>query len=140
MHGCSDKCDSNPLVLCSHRFNFKTQIKYYNTNQFRGWPDSKILLHVLDYAKANIDNGLLAKDVFFVLLTKDCDFLKDAESELGRSVRGNELEFSNNFVIWGDIVIFVQLLDCKSYGTRRPDDLRCAIYKMNKFFTKQTKA
>lgn len=140
MYACSERCSKNPLVLCRHRFNFNADIKYYNTNQFRGWSDSKILLHALDHVRNDIQKGSLSQDVVVAILTKDIDFLKDAKMELGKDVQGNGLDFFDNYVICGDITIHVKLLDCKNYGTKKLDNLKCAIYKMNKFFKKyQTK-
>ena len=144
MQDCSDRWEKNLLVLCKHRFNFNARIKYYNTRQFqnyrntkKGWPDSKILLHVLDHVKSCIRKGSLSPNTVVTILTKDIDFLIDAEMELSWNVRGNDLVFSNNFVTCGDIVIFVQLLNCKNYGTSGPDVLKCAIYRMNEFFKKR---
>lgn len=147
MHHCSAQCENNPMVLCRHRFNFKTEIRYYNTEQFRnyagtkkGWPDSKILLHVLDHVRSGIRNGSLISGIPVVILTKDVDFLKDAEIELGRNVRGNDLVFLGSYVTCGDITVHVILLDCKNYGTKGTDNLKCAIYKMNEFFKRRLRA
>ena len=141
MDNCSGRCQNNPLVLCRHKFNFSAEIKYYNTGEFRdkkkpnkGWPDSRILLHFLDHIKEGIERGRFSRGVVAVLLTKDFDFIKDAEYELRRNVRGNELIFGNDFVAMGDIVVIVKKVDCRQYGTDKNADRKCIIWKMNNLF------
>lgn len=136
MHDCSSGCEDDSSVLCRHRFNFNAETRYYNIPQFQKWPDSKILLHVLDHVRNGIEKGRLPLDVGVVILTKDVDFLKDTQGELGNNVRGNHLEIFDNFVWCQDVTIHVQLLNCKNYGTKGRDNLNCAIYKMNRFFKK----
>lgn len=141
MSDCSAKCENNPLVYCRHRFNFNPKIKYYNTKRYqnycdtkKGWPDSKILLNVLESARKYIEAGELNPDVSIVILTRDIKFLRAAEQELGSDIRGNDIIFSGNFVTCGGITIYIKILDCKVYGNDRYSDLKCAIYKMNRFF------
>ena len=140
MEKCTGDCKTVKTVLCPHRFNFKSKITYCNTPRFYKWPDSEILLYFLDYVRDNIKDGSALATTLFVILTKDVDFLKDAEYELRRDIRGNNLDFSGNFVTCGDIVIFIKTIDCKNYGTKGRDNLGCAIYKMNNFFKKLTRA
>ncbi|OGN01100.1 MAG: hypothetical protein A3B91_00790 [Candidatus Yanofskybacteria bacterium RIFCSPHIGHO2_02_FULL_41_29] len=136
MHTCSDKCEGNYLILCRHRFNFNAKILYCNTPQFYKWPDSEILLYFLDYIKNGISDGLIPVHAIFTILTKDTDFLRDAESELGRKAKGNGIDFLNSSIVNGDLVIYIKQVDCKNYGSKGNDNLKCAIYKMNKFFKK----
>ncbi|OGN33665.1 MAG: hypothetical protein A3F98_04210 [Candidatus Yanofskybacteria bacterium RIFCSPLOWO2_12_FULL_41_8] len=117
MHTCSDKCEGNYLILCRHRFNFNAKILYCNTPQFYKWPDSEILLYFLDYIKNGISDGLIPVHAIFTILTKDTDFL-------------------NSSIVNGDLVIYIKQVDCKNYGSKGNDNLKCAIYKMNKFFKK----
>ena len=79
-----------------------------------------------------IDGGSITRDALFVILTKDTDFLKDAEAEWLRKIGGEELVFTKDSVKWGDIVIFAHLVNCKNYGTKGRDDLKCIVYRMNK--------
>lgn len=137
MDSCSDNCRDNRLVLCRHRFNFGAKIIYCNGKGYSGWPDSKILAHFFNYIRIGIQEGLLEKTTVFVIVTKDHDFLVDAEKEWKRiREEREEWVFGANYVRCGDIVIFTQQIDCRNYGTRGTHNLKCVIFKMNKFFNK----
>ena len=132
MDSCAPNCDSDSSILCQHRFNFKVQITYCNGRRFSGVSDLNILYYFLNYVHDMIDGGSITRDALFVILTKDTDFLKDAEAEWLRKIGGEELVFTKDSVKWGDIVIFAHLVNCKNYGTKGRDDLKCIVYRMNK--------
>lgn len=132
MDTCGRNCGNNTLILCCHRFNFKVKITYCNGRRFSGVSDLSILYYFLDYIRDEIDAGSVRKDALFIILTKDANFLKDAEAEWSRKTGLGEPIFNSDHVICGDLVVFTYIVNCKNYGTRDRDDLKYLIYKMNK--------
>lgn len=132
MDNCGRNCESDSSVLCEHRFNFKANITYCNGKRFSGVSDLNILYYFLEYVRDGIDDGSVAKDALCVILTKDTDFLKDAEAEWCRRTGEKDLIFGGDSVKCGDVVIFTHLVNCKNYGTKGRDDLKCIVHGMNK--------
>jgi len=132
MDSCGRNCENDSSILCEHRFNFKAKITYCNGRRFSGVSDLNILYYFLDYIRDGINDGSVARDAMFVILTKDTDFLKDAELEWSRKTGDMELVFNKESVECGEIVIFTHLVNCKNYGTKGRDDLKCIVYRMNK--------
>ena len=98
MDSCGRNCESDGLVLCEHRFNFKAKVTYCNGRRFSGVSDLNILYYFLDYVRDGIGDGSVARDALFVILTKDNDFLKDAESEWLMKTGGEDLVFNKDSV------------------------------------------
>ena len=147
MNPCHPSCKNNELTLCRHRFNFNADILYCNNKKFRyydsklkrfkGWQDARILNYFLNYVRGKLDTRLVSKSIIAVIITKDKDFIEDAKIEW--RLHGNPNEnpvFGKNIVRFGQLSIFIQTVDCRQYGDTGNDNLRCAIYKTNRLFSK----
>lgn len=134
MSACCGDCFNNPMLLCHHRFHFKAHICYCNTKPLQRFSDLNIVLHFFRCIDESIEREMVSANSLFVIVTHDTDFLKDAEREYLHSNRESGLVFTSNHVRKNGICVFVKLVDCKNYGRGKIDDLRCIIFKMNKFF------
>lgn len=132
---CTRNCDKDKQILCPHRFNFNAEIIYCNGKKFEGWQDARILNYFLNHLRRGIKNGSINPGSIFIILTKDSDFLKDAELEWRmHGDPGENPRFYINRVEFGDIRIGVETINCRNYGDTGRDNLECVIHKMNKLF------
>jgi len=140
---CKPHCESAEGTLCIHRFKHKVRVEYCNTKRFqswsgfgKGWSDLSIFIHFLGCIFEGLAEGSVASDCIFMILTKDHNFIDDVRKEW-REKRAESylpLVFSGNFISCGGLVVFVQQIDCLSYGSKRADNLNCAFEKVNDFF------
>ena len=139
---CKENCESREGILCVHRFNSRVCVEYYNAKRFNKtkkgakWTDFKVITHIISDILAKIaEDTISPTHCAFIILTRDRNFIEDVkigwqESKGGRYL---DLEFSGNSIVFGDIIIFVQQIDCPGYGHSRSDSLRCAFEKVNDF-------
>ena len=135
---CGPGCASKKNTLCVHGFDSRVEVEFCNTKYFGGWSDLRIFLHFLGHVIDSVakDSAVLGQSVFMIL-TKDRNFIDDLGKEWKERGGGKyiDLVFAGNFISCGGVVIFIQQIDCPSYGNRRTDDLKCAFHKVNAFLT-----
>ncbi len=137
---CSENCADKSLVLCAHKFDFKALV-IHPGKALEGLNDFRVLQHIFKIIRRGRAWTRGKKKPLFYLLTKDHDFLnRDAPNAYNCAVRRGEnevtLEFKKGSVSDGENEIFVKVVGCKSYGTNRQDNLRCAVQIMNKVWSK----
>ena len=139
---CEHNCDRKKSVLCIHRFEPKVQIEYCNSQSFSGWSDLRILTYFLGCLVDNIAKGAISPGrCVFMILTKDRNFIDDVKVEWKRADPNArlDLKFSGNFISCGGLVVLVQQIDCRNYGTNKASDRKCAFHKVNEFLSKKSK-
>lgn len=155
MDMCHDNCHSNPLCLCRHRFNFTVFIRRYNTKASQRLEDSKIILDFFEFVEKMIGEKLVSSDSLFVIVTKDGNFLSDAEKEFEADKESFGFIFANGYVRREEIRVYVMNINSKKrQKTKKRNrkqkiynkksqirtrkyviyDLKHIISKMNKFF------
>ncbi len=137
MDKCNGKCAGKELVFCKHKFDFSTEIVHLGKALDR-LNDFQVLERFFKSIRDRDDWLNVNQKPVFILITKDHDFLEDAERAYRRVARsrGGEPIFNkdSNSVCDGEIEIFIKLVSCKNYGSDRYDDLRCAIQILNDFW------
>ncbi|MBI2670021.1 MAG: hypothetical protein HYX20_02680 [Candidatus Yanofskybacteria bacterium] len=138
METCSSNCSDKELVFCVHRFFFKAEAFHPGNALFR-LDDFQVLQYFFQYIRKNKRWNNVTKKPFFVLVTKDEDFLEnDAPVAYKKAERTNinkfKLDFYEDSVSDGENIIFVLEISSKNYGTNRCHNLHCAIEKINKFW------
>lgn len=131
-------CDDNENVLCVHRFNNKVGVENFDPQRFPGWSDLQVFTHFIGQILMNIAKGTVdPNNCVFMILTKDRNFIEDVRDEY--EAKGSEtylpLVFSGNSIKSGGIIVIVQQIDCRVYGTKRNGDLKCAFKKTNSFLS-----
>ncbi len=135
----SGRCESDPSVLCKHRFNFN----FYVLNGTHGQNylqsvqllDYQVILHFLYFITQNRTPG--PDNAKFVIITKDKKFLLSAQKEWLDKAKPKtkpRLNFGSGFVRNGKIVIYVDCVDSKPYGSDRYDDRAAIIEQLNRRF------
>ena len=126
---CGAVCEKHSLVLCRHHFWYPASLFYCNDFRFNGAKDSEVLFAFINFIKKEIKSSRasLNKSLFFIV-TKDGDFLQDAEKEWqeGEGLEP-DLEFLGDFVRLGNIqiqAIFItendlEVVDYEKYQPRR---------------------
>lgn len=106
---CGAVCEKHPLVLCRHHFQYSVRLFYCNDFRFHGVKDLKILTAFIDFLRTEIKSRKAnpSRSVFFIV-TKDADFLQDAEKEwLDEGKLEPNLEFLGDSVKLNNILIQV---------------------------------
>ena len=133
------QCESDDSILCKHRFNFD----FYVLNGIHGQSylssvrlfDFQVILHFLYFIVQN--RVPRPKNSKYVIVTKDKKFLQSAENEWRAKVKKHtrpKLTFGPNFVRNGKIVIYVECIESRAYGSDRYDDRAVVIDQLNKQF------
>jgi len=136
------RCENDSSVLCKHRFNFD----FYILNGIHGQNylssvmlfDFQVILHFLYFIFQNRVPG--PKNSKFVIITKDKKFLQSAQKEWQQKAKKKtrpHLNFGSNFVRNGKVVIYVECVDSKPYGSDRYDDRAAIIERLNSRFGQQ---
>ncbi|MBI2062920.1 MAG: hypothetical protein HYT61_01615 [Candidatus Yanofskybacteria bacterium] len=142
MDKCSDNCSKKgkDLVFCVHRFNFKAQIIYPGKKLDR-LDDFQVIKYFFDLIRNNKAWEDPNKRPLFVLVTKDHNFVQDAQSAHQRAIKSPKanlpgFHYAKDRVYddYFDFEIIVQLINCENYGTNRQDNLRCTIRELNKLW------
>lgn len=141
MHKCSANCKPKKTQFCRHRFNFNAKVMYASEYiDFLRFYDFQIVLHCLYLIRKNVYYRNLAENGRFIIITKDRNFLRDAEKEWVKKLKPKtkpKLEFSRNFVACGLWKIMIKVINCKNYGTNGDHDLFCVIDELNKLWAGQ---
>jgi len=135
------RCESDPTILCKHRFEFD----FYILNGINGQSylssvmlfDFQVILHFLYFIFQGRVPG--PKNSKFVIVTKDKKFLQSAQNEWQQKAKKKtrpRLSFGSNFVRNGKIVIYIECIDSKAYGSNRYDDRIAIIEHLNRRFGK----
>lgn len=143
MDTCSSNCHykNKKSILCLHRFTFVAKV-IYSRKALRGLDDFKVLQHFFKYIERNYTLPSAVKKPFFILITRDEDFLENDAPEAYRKALKDgrnkvNLVFSKNSVSDGENVIFVLKIAHKKHGDNRLNDLRSAIKEANKFWARR---
>lgn len=155
MDTCHEGCCCNPLSFCKHRFNFTVFIRRYNTKSLQKLKDSKIVLDFFTFIEGMIEKKLASFQTLFVIVTKDKDFLLDAEKEFNEDRESFGFIFSSNHIRRKEIKVYVMNVNPERLQKRKKRnrkwkvhnqkkqirarknvirDLRRIIFKMNKLF------
>jgi len=135
----SDRCESDPSILCKHRFDFNC----YILNGIHGQNylssvmlfDFQVILHFLYSIFQHRVPG--PKNSKYVIITKDKKFLTSAQKEWREKAKKRtrpRLSFGPNFVRNGKLVICVECIESKTYGSDRYDDRTAVIDRLNRRF------
>lgn len=143
---CGAICEKHPLVLCQHHFLYPTRLFYCNDIRFQGVPDLKVLTSYIDFLKRRIRTRKInfQRSLFF-LVTKDLDFLQDAEKEWKKDGElEHGLEFLDDTVVCGNIVIKVLYItetdpDIRDYETLKPKKKHISKIQSNSLLPKKDK-
>ena len=131
------RSEGKELVFCKHKFYFSTEIVHPGKALNR-LNDFQVLELFFKLIRDRNDWFNVDQKPVFILLTKDHDFLEDAERAYRRVARsrGSEPIFDKdlNSVYDGEIEIIIKLINCKNYGSDRFDNIRCAIQILNDFW------
>lgn len=133
------RCESDISILCKHRLNFA----FYILNGIHGQNylssvmlfDFQAILHFLYFIFQNRVPG--PQNSKYVFVTKDKKFLQSAQKgwqEKAKARTRPRLSFGANFVRNGKIVIYVECIDSKAYGSDRCDDRVAIIQQLNQRF------
>lgn len=143
MDTCSGNCHyrNKKLILCLHRLIFVANVMY-SRRALKGLDDFKVLQYFFKYIKRKYTLGGVIKKPLFILITRDEDFLENDAPKAYRKAQkagSNEVKlfFSKNSVSDGENVIFVLEIIHKKHGDNRLSNLRSAIEKANKFWTRR---
>jgi len=120
MDDCDGDCIDEGSHLCMHRFGCPVEIiKCDSSGLFRGVPDSDVVLYFIHLIISKADTFLLEPDVksLFIILTRDKDFIEDAQKEWkecsARKKRLNphlKVEFYNNHIEIRFMTFFFDLM------------------------------
>lgn len=134
---CNGKCAGKGLVFCKHKFIFSTEV-IHPGKALDKLNDFLVLEYFLKLIRSHDDWCNADQKPIFVLLTKDVNFLEDAErayKKVAKRRKGKPLfNTDSNFVCDGELEIIIKLISCKNYGSNRYDNLRCAIQILNDFW------
>lgn len=137
MDQCNGRCVGKELVFCKHKLVFLAEFVHPG-RALDNLNDFLVLEHFFKLIRDHDDWLNTYQKPVFILLTKDHDFLKDAEYAYGKvaKIRKREPVFNidSNSVCDGEIEIIIKLINCKNYGSDRYDNLRCAIQVLNDFW------
>lgn len=133
------RCENDHDILCKHRFNFD----FYILNGIHGQSylssvmllDFQAVLHFLYFIFQNRVPG--PKNSKYVFVTKDKKFLQSAQKEWKEKAKKRtrpRLNFGSNFVRNGKIVIYIECIESKAYGSDRCDDRTAIINQLNERF------
>lgn len=135
----SGRCENDPAILCKHRFKFD----FYILNGIHGQNylssvmlfDFQVILHFLYFIFQNRVPG--PKNSKYVIVTKDKKFIQSAQKEWQQKAKKKtrpRLNFGSNFVRNGKMVICVECIESKTYGSNRYDDRAAIIEQLNRRF------
>lgn len=133
---CRINCGNNEKVLCIHRFNNNVIIENFDPQRFPGWSDLRVFTYFVGQILINIAKGVTdPNSCIFMILTKDRNFIDDVreEYEAKKTETHMPVIFSGNSIKFGGIIVIIQQIDCRVYGTKRDGDLKCAFKKVNSF-------
>lgn len=135
---CIKDCEENGKFPCGHRLHFPAQIlgvdDYIRCMHFS---DRQIILHCFHLIKSNDVMKIAAESGRFFIVTKDKNFLKDAQKNNKPSKRNHKtfpaLGFGFNFVECDGSNIRILEVNCsfKADICGNPDDAYCAICRLN---------
>lgn len=135
---CKPSCEHRDGIPCIHRFNHKVQVERYNTKKFEKWSDLRILMYCLrDIFGGIAENKIVPDQCFFMILTRDRNFIEDVrkeweESDLGQKIK---LTFSDNLIFCMNFTIIIKQIACSNYGHSRTDSLKCIFQMVNNFLS-----
>lgn len=135
---CKPDCEHRNGILCIHRFDHKVQVERYNTKKFEEWSDLRILTYCLrDILSGIAENKIVPDKCFFIILTRDRNFVEDVrkeweESDLGHKIK---LTFFDNLISCMNFTIIIQQIACSNYGHSRTDSLKCIFQTVNNFLS-----
>ncbi len=135
MDNCNGQCAGKELVFCKHKFIFSTEV-IHPGKALDNLNDFFVLEYFFKLIRSHNDWCDAIQKPIFILLTKDIDFLKDAERAYKKVVkkRSGVPIFNTDSVCDGELKIIVKLISCKNYGSNRYDNIRCAIQILNDFW------
>ena len=110
----------------------------FDPQRFPGWSDLQVFTHFLGHILMNIAKGIAdPNSCVFIILTKDRNFIEDVRKEYEEKRAGTYLPlvFSSNSITSGGVIVIIQQIDCRIYGTKREGDLKCAFKKINTFLS-----
>lgn len=119
-----------------HRFDGRVSVESVDPQRFPGLSDLHVLTHFIGHILINIAKEVAdPHNCIFMILTKDRNFIDDVKREW--EAKGAEhylpLVFSGNYISYGGLIIIIQQIDCRVYGSKRIGDLKCAFKKVNDF-------
>lgn len=106
---CGAVCEKHSLVLCRHHFQYPVRLFYCNDFRFNGVKDFEVLTAFIDFIRTEIRSRRAnpGRSLFFIV-TKDADFLQDAEKEWSEEGELElNLEFLADSVKFNNIIIQV---------------------------------
>ena len=119
---CKPSCEHRDGIPCIHRFNHKVQVERYCLRDIFG---------------GIAENKIVPDQCFFMILTRDRNFIEDVrkeweESDLGQKIK---LTFSDNLIFCMNFTIIIKQIACSSYGHSRTDSLKCIFQMVNNFLS-----
>jgi len=129
----NNDCRTKESILCEHRFNFSAHI-FHTTRRQTGFSDFQIVMYCFSSIQNKEQYARISESGRFFIITKDHDFLEDAEKiwkGLGDKKRPNLIFEPEIMVSWNRLKIFVHTIKCEKYGTDGHDDLLRTINELN---------